>query len=302
MYEQIARNKWKTWGLILVFSGLIFALVWFIEYLLGWGKEGLVLAALLSVAMTFSSYYWSDRLVLTISRARPLDKREFPFLFHTVEGLAIAAGIPAPACYIIDDSAPNAFTTGRSPRRAVIVVTRGLLEKLNRLELEGVIGHEMAHIKNYDMLLQTVTAVMAGTVVLLSDWWRRSLFWRGPKKLGRQKGGSGQGQIILLFFGFLLIILAPLAAQLIRLAISRQREFLADAEGVRLTRYPPGLASALRKIAEDKETLEAANRATAHLYIVNRFKSWPDRFHRLFLTHPPVEERIAALEKMAGGT
>lgn len=302
MYEQIARNKRKTFGLILIFSGLIFTLVWFIEYLLGWGKEGLVLAALLAGTMTFSSYYWSDRLVLTISRARPLDRREFPFLFHTVEGLAIAAGIPAPACYIIDDSSPNAFTTGRSPRRAVIVVTRGLLEKLNRLELEGVIGHEMAHIKNYDMLLQTVTSVMAGTVVLLSDWWRRSLFWGGPKRPGHKNGRSGQGQIILLLFGFLLIILAPLAAQLIRLAISRQREFLADAEGVRLTRYPPGLASALRKIAEDKEPLEVANRATAHLYIVNPFKSWPDRFHRLFLTHPPIEERIAALEKMAGGT
>jgi len=302
MYEQIARNKRKTLGLILIFSGLIFALVWFIENLLGWGKEGLALAVFLAVAMTFSSYYWSDRLVLTISRARPLDRREFPFLFHTVEGLAIAAGIPAPACYIIDDSAPNAFTTGRSPRRAVIVVTRGLLEKLNRLELEGVIGHEMAHIKNYDMLLQTVTAVMAGTVVLLSDWWRRSLFWGGPKRPGDKNGRSGQGQIILLLFGFLLIILAPLAAQLIRLAISRQREFLADAEGVRLTRYPPGLARALRKIAEDKEPLEVANRATAHLYIVNPFKSFSDRIHRLFQTHPPIEERIAALEKMAGGT
>jgi heat shock protein HtpX len=302
MYESIARNKRKTFGLILIFFGLIFALVWFIEYLLGWGKEGLVLAAFLAVAMTFSSYYWSDRLVLTISRARPLDRREFPFLYHTVEGLAIAAGIPVPACYIIDDSAPNAFTAGRSPQRAVIVVTRGLLEKLNRLELEGVVGHEMAHIKNYDTLLQTVTAVMAGTVVLLSDWWRRSLFWGGPKRPGRKNGRSGQGQIILLLFGFLLIILAPVAAQLIRLAISRQREFLADAEGVRLTRYPPGLISALRKIAEDKDTLEAANRATAHLYIVNPFKSWPDRFHRLFMTHPPIEERIAALEKMVGGT
>lgn len=302
MYEQIARNKRRTFALVFIFFILIFLLIWFIEYLLGWGIEGLILAALIAFALTFSSYYWSDRIVLAMSRARPLDKKEFPFLYHTVEGLAIAAGLPVPACYIIEDSAPNAFTSGRSPHKAVIVVTRGLLDKLNRLELEGVIGHEMAHIKNYDMLLQTVTAVMAGTVVLLSDWWRRSLFWGGPRRAGSESRRGGQARGLLLILGFILIIIAPLAAQLIRFAISRQREFLADAEGVRLTRYPPGLASALRKIAEDREPLEVANRATAHLYIVNPFKQWPSRLNRLFMTHPPIEERIAALEKMGGGT
>lgn len=301
MYEQIARNKRRTFILILIFFILIFLLIWFIEYLLGWGIEGLILAALIAFAMTFSSYYWSDRIVLAMSRARPLDKKEFPFLYHTVEGLAIAAGLPAPACFIIDDSAPNAFTSGRSPHKAVIVVTRGLLDKLNRLELEGVIGHEMAHIKNYDMLLQTVVAVMAGTVVLLSDWWRRSLFWGGLRRVDGESRRRGQARGLLLILGLILIIVAPLAAQLIRFSISRQREFLADAEGVRLTRYPPGLASALRKIAEDKEPLEVANRATAHLYIVNPFKQWPHPLNRLFMTHPPIEERIAALEKMGGG-
>ncbi len=302
MYEQITRNKIKTFILIFIFFALIFLLIWLVEYLLGWGIEGLILAALVASAMTFSTYYSSDQIVLAISHARPLDKREFPFLFHTVEGLAIAAGLPVPACYIIDDPAPNAFTTGRSPRKSFIVVTKGLLDKLNRLELEGVIGHEMAHIKNYDMLLQTITAVMAGTVVLLTDWWRRSLFWGNPRRPGRESRRGGQAQGLLLILGLVLIIVAPLAAQLIRFAISRQREYLADAEGVRLTRYPPGLASALRKIAEDKENLKVANRATAHLYIVNPFKKWARELNHLFMTHPPIEARIAALEKMGGGT
>ncbi|MCX7973482.1 MAG: M48 family metallopeptidase [Candidatus Aminicenantes bacterium] len=274
-----------------------------IENLLGWGKEGLILATIVSLTMTFSSYYWSDRIILAISRARPLEKREYPFLYHTVEGLALAAGLPRPACYLIDDSAPNAFTAGRSPRRAFIVVTRGLVEKLNRLELEGVIGHEMAHIKNHDTLLQTLTAVMVGIIVLLSDWWRRSIFWAQPRRLDKRKGWGSQLQGLWLILGFFLVIIAPFVAKLIRLAISRQREFLADAEGVRLTRYPPGLASALKKIAEDKEPLEVANRATAHLYIVNPLKEeWHRKISRLFMTHPPIEERIAALEKMGGGT
>lgn len=303
MYEQIRKNKIKSFLLILFFFLLIFGLTWVIEVFFGWGKNGLIIALIISFAVTFSSYYWSDRIVLAVSRARPLEKREYPYLFHTVEGLAIAAGCPVPRCYIIDEAAPNAFTTGRSPQKAVIVVTRGLLNKLNRLELEGVIGHEMAHIKNHDMLLQTLTAVMAGTVFLLTDWWRRSFSWGHFPSSERRDSRRSRGQVLWLIVGFFVILLAPLMAQLLRLAISRQREFLADAEGVRLTRYPPGLASALRKIAEDKEPLEVANRATAHLYIVNPFKgNWAKRISRLFMTHPPIEERIAVLEKMGGGT
>ncbi len=302
MYENIARNKWKSFLLILFFASFVFLLAWVLETLMGWGKEGLILAALITIAMTWGGYYWSDRIVLAISRARPLDRKEYPFLYHTVEGLAIAAGLPTPQCYIIDDSSPNAFATGRSPRHAVIAVTRGLLEKLSRLELEGVIGHEMAHIKNYDMLVQTLTAVMAGTVVLLSDWLRRSFFWGKPHRSDRRRSGDNRGASVIFILGLFLAILSPLIAQLIRLAISRRREFLADAEGVRLTRYPPGLAAALRKIAADQEPLEVANKATAHLYIVNPLKDWRGRLSRLFMTHPPVEERIAALEKMAAGT
>jgi heat shock protein HtpX len=302
MYESIARNKWKSFLLILFFASFVFLLAWVLETLMGWGKEGLILAALVTIAMTWGGYYWSDRLVLAISRARPVDRKEYPFLYHTVEGLAIAAGLPTPQCYIIDDSSPNAFATGRTPRHAVVAVTRGLLEKLNRLELEGVIGHEMAHIKNYDMLVQTLTAVLAGTAVLLSDWLRRSFFWGKPQRSDRRRSGDNRATGVILLLALFLAILSPLIAQLIRLAISRRREFLADAEGVRLTRYPPGLAAALRKIAADQEPLEVANKATAHLYIVNPLKDWRGGLSRLFMTHPPIEERIAALEKMAAGT
>ncbi len=302
MYEQIARNKWKSVGLIFFFGLFIFFLVWILEEIAGWGKEGLILAAVIASATAFSSFYLSDRIVLSVSRARPLEKQEYPFLYHTVEGLAIAAGIPPPPCYIIDDTSPNAFATGRSPRHAVIAVTRGLLEKLNRLELEGVVAHEIAHIKNYDTLVQTLTVVMVGIVVLLSDWTRRTFFWGRARRSGRGEGKGGQAGAIFLMLGLILALLSPLIAQLIRLAVSRRREFLADAQAALLTRYPSGLASALRKITADPEPLEVANKATAHLYIVNPLKNWRGTLNRLFSTHPPIEDRIAALEKMASGT
>jgi len=211
--------------------------------------------------------------------------------------LAIAAGLPKPRCYIIDDTAPNAFASGRNPKNSVIVVTKGLLEKLNRVELEGVIAHEMSHIKNYDVLVQTIAVVMVGVVALLSDWIIRSFLWGGGRRRSRTKGG-GNAAAILLVVGLILAILSPLIAQLIRLAISRKREFLADANGAFLTRYPPGLASALRKLSADKEPLETANKATAHLYIVNPLKDIKGKMNKMFSTHPPVEQRISALEKM----
>ncbi len=299
MYEQISRNKWKSVALIGFFMAFIFALTWFFEYLTGWGKGGLVLAVVVSMIMAAAGYYASDKIVLTISRARPATKDEFPYLYNVVEGLAIAAGLPAPKCYVIDDTAPNAFAAGRKPETAVICVTTGLLEKLNRVELEGVIAHEMSHIKNYDVRLQTLVVVMAGIVALLSDWMLRSFMWGGGRRRGgRDRGGSGGAGGILIIVGLALAVLSPFIATIIQLAVSRKREFLADASGAMLTRYPAGLASALRKISADTEPLEAANKATAHLYIVNPLKNIKGGVNKLFSTHPPIEERIAALEKM----
>ena len=228
-----------------------------------------------------------------------MTKEEYPYLYNVVEGLAIAAGVPAPRCYVIDDTAPNAFATGRNPQHAVICVTTGILQKLDRVELEGVVAHEMSHIKNYDIRLQTVVVVMAGVVALLSDWMLRSFFWGGGRRRGGREGrGGGGAGAILVVVGLALALLAPLFATIIQLAVSRKREFLADASGAMLTRYPAGLASALRKISADTEPLEAANKATAHLYIVNPLKDIKGAVNKLFSTHPPIEERIAALEKM----
>lgn len=302
MYEQISRNKWRSFFLIFFFLGLIFLLAWLFEQLAGLGTEGLILAVVIAVGMTIGSYYASDKIVLAMSKARPVEKKDYPYLYNVVEGLTIAAGLSKPRCYIIDDSAPNAFATGRNPKNSVIVVTTGLLDKLNRVELEGVIAHEMSHIKNYDVLVQTLTVVMVGVVALLSDWMLRTFWWGGGRgrKVGRSKsGGSGGGAgAIIVVVGLILAILSPLIAQLIHFAVSRKREFLADASGAMLTRYPPGLASALRKIAADREPLEVANKATAHLYIVNPLKDIGGAVNKLFSTHPPIEERIAALEKM----
>jgi len=299
MYEQITRNKWKSAALVVFFMAFIFLLTWFFEYLTGWGKGGLVLAVAVSMGMAAAGYYSSDKVVLAISRARPVTKEEYPYLYNVVEGLAIAAGVPAPRCYVIDDTTPNAFATGRNPQHAVICVTTGILQKLDRAELEGVVAHEMSHIKNYDIRLQTVVVVMAGVVALLSDWMLRSFFWGGGRRRGGREGrGGGGAGAILVVVGLALALLAPLFATIIQLAVSRKREFLADASGAMLTRYPAGLASALRKISADTEPLEAANKATAHLYIVNPLKDIKGAVNKLFSTHPPIEERIAALEKM----
>jgi len=298
VYEQIASNKRRSFLLVFFFLALIFLLAWLFEQMVGMGTEGLIFALLLAVGMTVGSYYYSDKIVLAMSKARPVTKEEFPYLYNVVEGLTIAAGLPPPRCYVIDDTAPNAFATGRNPKNSVIVVTTGLLDKLNRVELEGVIAHEMSHIKNYDVLLQTLVVVMVGIVALLSDWMRRTFWWGGGRRRSSDRGKGSGGAAIILALALIMAILSPLIAQLIRFAVSRKREFLADANGAMLTRYPPGLASALRKISADREPLEAANKATAHLYIVNPLKDIRGPVNRLFSTHPPIEERIAALEKM----
>ncbi len=298
MYEQIASNVNKTRLLMAAFVALVAALGYVFGEASGSGWGGFVVALVLATFMSLGSYYYSDRIVLGISRARPASRDEFPHLCNTVEGLAIAAGIPAPKVYVIDDTAMNAFATGRDPAHAAIAVTTGLVSRLNRVELEGVVAHEMSHIKNYDIRLAGMTAVLVGLVALLSDWMLRSVWWGGAAR--RRKRGRGESDVggIIVLLGLVLAILAPIAAQLIRFAISRKREFLADADGALLTRYPPGLADALEKIAADTEPLEVANRATAHLYIVDPLKGAGARMASLYSTHPPIEERIARLRAM----
>jgi heat shock protein HtpX len=258
------------------------------------GFVGPIAAFAIVVAMTMTSYWYSDRIVLSMSRARPVDKATEPYLVNTVEGLSIAAGLPVPKAYVIDDPAPNAFATGRNPENAAIAVTTGLMEKLDRLELEGVVAHELAHVKNYDTLVQTLAAVMAGTIVLLADWMLRAFFWGGGR---RRQGGGGA---IVMVIGLALMVLAPFFATIIQMAISRNREFLADANGALLTRYPQGLADALRKISADKNQLRAANKATESLYIYNPLKDIREGkgLNSLFNTHPPTAERIERLEAM----
>jgi heat shock protein HtpX len=297
MYEQIASNKRKSFFLVLFFVALIFVLVWLFGQLTNLGSYAVIPAFIIAVAMTVGSYYASDKIALAVSHAKPISKDDYPYLYNIVEGLAIAAGLPKPRCYIIDDTAPNAFASGRNPKNSVIVVTKGLLQKLNRAELEGVIAHEMSHIKNYDVLVQTLAVVMVGVIVLLSDWIMRSFFWGGGRRRSSERQGGGAGSVLIVV-ALVLAVLSPIIAQLLKLAVSRKREYLADANGALLTRYPPGLASALRKLAADTEPLEVANKATAHLYIVNPLKDLRGKMNALFSTHPPIEKRIQALENM----
>ena len=308
MYEHISSNKIRSALLILsyfVFVTLVmaaFAAALSYYYDLGGGVLicFLILALIVSLLSTFVSYYNSDKIVLAISRARPVSRDDMPQLYYAVEGLSIAAGVPMPKIYLIDDSAPNAFATGRNPQNSVIAVTTGMLDKLNEQELKGVIGHELSHIRNYDIRLGTLLVVMSGIVILVSDWVLR-FFWFGPRRRRSSSNGSGLFAIFLILFALVLAVAAPLFATIIKLAISRRREFLADADGSLITRYPPGLASALRKISADTEPLEVANKATAHLYIANPLKDERGPLNNLFDTHPAVEERISRLEEMSLG-
>lgn len=307
IYEAQNSNKIKSWIIVTLFflfvGVVLYVLTTALGYYFGYEPGGLGavgIALIISGAMTFGSYYYSDKIVLTISGARPADRKR-DFLFYTVtENLSIASGIPKPKLYVIDDTAPNAFATGRDPKHAVVVATTGLLQKLSRTELEGVVAHELSHVKNYDIRLMSIVAVLVGTVALLADWFLRlSFFGRG----NRDRREGNQVQAIFMALGLIFAILSPVIATLIQLAISRTREFGADASSVAITRQPQGLISALQKIAHDREPLEAANKATAHLYIMNPFKdkahSAVGIFANLFNTHPPVEERIKVLQKMA---
>lgn len=299
MYEQISRNKWRSFLLILVVLVLAGGIGYLFGYLFQAGPVGLVLALGIAAVGSWSSYMYGDRLVLRVSRAQPADREQYPKLHNIVEGLCIAAGMPVPAIYVIPEEAPNAFATGRNPEHASIAVTDGLLRTLNRVELEGVVAHELSHVKNRDILVGTLTATLVGVVVLLTGWMRWGLFWGGGR--GRGRGGDGGGNPIILIVALVAMILAPLAAQLIRFGVSRRREYLADADGALLTRYPPGLAAALRKIGSATNTMRVANNATAHLWFSQPSRAVGEghsRVERLFSTHPPIEDRIRILEEM----
>jgi len=295
IYEAASANRWRTLLLIAVFTALVAVLAYFVgEYFApGGGLAALPFAFVISGGSALVSYFAGDKLILAQSQARELGPDEERKLRDVVESLALGLGIPTPKIYVIEDSAPNAFATGRDPQHASIAVTRGLLDKLDRTELEGVIAHELSHVGNRDIRVMVLVVVLVGTVALLADWMWRSMFWGR----GRDRGRGGGGAIIAVI-AIALAVLTPIIATLIQLAVSRQREYLADASGALLTRYPPGLASALRKIAADKEPLEVANKATAALYIANPLKDAPAFFDHLFDTHPPIEERIKRLEAM----
>ncbi|MFA4858258.1 MAG: zinc metalloprotease HtpX [Candidatus Margulisiibacteriota bacterium] len=302
IYSQIAANKRKTWFFVFFFVIFIVLLAWIFSVAVDEDAIGLMgIFGILSIGFGIGSYYFSGNLIMLISTAKEIKKEDHPELFRTVENISIAAGIPQPKVYIIDDTAPNAFATGRDPKHAMVAVTTGLLTKLDRAELEGVIAHEISHVKNYDIRLMSLVAIMAGTVALLSDIFLRWTFWGGGRKRDNDRG-SGQLQLILFVVAIALAVLSPLIAMVIKLAISRKREYLADASAAMLTRYPEGLARALEKISADTEPLEAANKATAHMYIVDPLKAYAGSargwFAGLFVTHPPIELRVAALRAM----
>lgn len=306
IYEVQSANKMKS-AIVVVLFTLFFGLtIWVMSQAfgiyMGYEPGGLGyfgFAMILSGVMSFGSYYYSDKIVLSISQARPAS-RERDFDFYTVtENLSIAADLPMPKLYVIEDSATNAFATGRNPDNAVVCATRGLLDKLNRTELEGVVAHELTHIKNYDIRLLSIVSVMVGTIALLGDWFLRMSFY----SRGSRDDNKGNLGTIIILLGFAFAILSPIIATLIKLAISRRREFMADAGAVSITRQPNGLIQALQKISSDHEPLEVANKATAHLYIANPFKdktkSAVNIFSSLFNTHPPIEERLKVLRQMS---
>src|ERR671912_1220438 len=303
--DRIAANKRNSLLLIAAFLAFIAVFGYVIGY--AWIGDpvsaffGLILAFVVGTISGLVSYYAGDRMVLAASRAREVTHDEASVLFNVVEEMTIAGGLSMPKVYIIEDSAPNAFATGRGPEHASVVVTSGLLEKLNRDELQGVIAHEMAHVGNFDIRYAMLVGILVGTTVLISDFFLRGLWFGGGRGGGRREGGGGQLQIIMIVVAIFLAILAPLFARLLQLSISRQREYLADATAVRLTRNPKGLADALQKISGDREVLEVANRATAHLYIVNPIKRFEKRSKGLFSTHPPIEERIQILRAIEAG-
>lgn len=301
MFELIRANKRRSVALIasfvlvLVLVGAAFGL------LIGNGLTGTIIALVFAGGMAFFSYWKADVIALKVSRARPADPVEFQRLHNLVEGLCIASGLPKPGIYIVDDPAPNAFATGRDPNHAAIAVTTGLLEKLNRVELEGVLAHELSHIRNYDILVSTLAVTLVGSIALLANIGIRMMWWNGGRE--RRDGDQGDSGNILAFAGFALLIFAPLIARAMQATISRKRETLADISACQLTRYPPGLISALEKLRDDVTVTHAASTATAHMWIEQPMSGVGDngkmgKWNKMFDTHPPLEERIALLREL----
>jgi len=303
VYDQVKANKRRSALLVAAFVVVVVAVAWAFNLLIGGGPVGLLIALVISGAIASASYWKSDAVALAMSHARPADPDQYARLHNLVEGLCIAAGLPKPRVYVVEDDAPNAFATGRDPRHAAVAVTTGLLDKLNRIELEGVLAHELSHVKNYDILVSTLAVTMVGLVALLSDWGLRFLWWGGPRHRDDQRDGGGGPAAVMAILGFVLLLLAPLAAKLMQFAVSRRRESLADVTGVSLTRYPPGLVSALEKLRDDKTVVHSGSRATAHLWIESPVARTDEEgklawLGRLFDTHPPLEERIQALREL----
>ena len=289
LYSQRDSNIRKTFLLIFAFLLLIIALGWLFSFILD-NSLILIVVVIFSFLTSFFSYWFSDKVVLALTKAKPIEKRDNPELYRLVENLCITSGLPLPRIYILPETQPNAFATGRDEKHAVVAVTAGLLQKLDRQELEGVIAHELSHIKNKDMLLQTIAVTLAGSIALLSHFFLRFTLFSG-------RGDSKNNNVLFLILGLFAAILAPIAASLLKLSISRKREFLADASGALLTRYPEGLIRALEKISHDQTKMRKPSNSTAHLFISSPFKgkeqkSW---FSKLFLTHPPTEERVKSL-------
>jgi len=300
--EQIARNKRRTFLMLLGFVGLITITATAIVLLFGGGAVGIVIAFVVAIALAWGSYYNSDKIAIAASRAKPADESEYRRYHNLVEGLCIAAGLPKPRLYVVDDPAPNAFATGRNPKHAALAVTTGLLEVMNRVELEGVIAHELSHVKNYDILVTTVAVTAVGTVALISDIGLRFAFWGGMSDRRDNNGDSGPLGVVIAIASLAVLMLAPFAGYLMQMSMSRNREYLADASGVQLTRYPPGLISALEKLRDDHAVVHSASKATAQMWIEQPLetdeKKPGSKFNNLFDTHPPLEDRIKRLQEM----
>lgn len=297
MYEDITKNKIKTGVIIGIFIVVITLIIYYICMAFDLGAFSIVIALVFSIASAWGSYYYSDRIVLSVNKARPATEEEDAKLIDILDGLMVSSGMQyRPKLYVVDDPQPNAFATGRNPQNAVICVTTGLLDKLDYYELEGVVAHELSHIKNYDIRLSAVVTVMVGFIVMLADFVSRMLFWGGGRSNDNDNKG---GNLILMIIGLVCLILAPIFGELMKLALSRRREYLADASAVELTRNPDGLISALEKISSDPEQLKTANKATANMYIVNPFRSNKKKKQSsLWSTHPSTEDRIEAIRNL----
>jgi heat shock protein HtpX len=301
-YDQIAANRRNSILLAAVVVGLLGALGFTIGYAVSGSPEGGLLttgfAVLLGALAGVGTYVAGDSLVLAVSGAREVDEAGAPQLMNVVREMAIAANVPMPRVYIIDDTAPNAFATGRDPAHASVAVTTGILEKLDREELQGVIGHELSHVRNLDIRFSLVVGVMVGAIAILADFFLRFTFWGGGRS--RDRDGGNSAQVVVFVIAIVLAILAPLISRFIQLAVNRQREYLADASSVEITRNPYGLERALAKISTDQEVLEVANRGTQHMYFTNPIRKFEKRSSGLMSTHPPIVERINRLRQLTG--